>query len=199
LAQELGLSPDADRTAPTIQHDPPGQSFHAGKDLIIQATITDNAAVKEATLFYRPEGNTEYLRVNMNPIGNNIYTAAIPQKDVVEPGIEYYIQSSDKACNIAMRGFAFSPLVIAVAPVLPPSGGEKKEPVVAIPPSTPADELGLKTEEPATPAWYKKWWVWTIVGAVVIVGAVAAGGGGGGGGGGGETSTSSVTISGPTP
>lgn len=46
--------------------------------------------------------------------------------------------------------------------------------------------LGTKRKKAATAAtWYKKWWVWAIVGVAVVGGAVAAAGGGGGGGGGG--------------
>jgi hypothetical protein len=56
-----------------------------------------------------------------------------------------------------------------------------------------------RTEEIATPPFYKRWWFWGLV-AVVVVGAVAvaaAGGGGGGNGGGGPSG--SVTVTGPPP
>ena len=58
------------------------------------------------------------------------------------------------------------------------------------------EEPLFKTEDANTKPWYKKWWVWTIAGAVVV-GIVAAAGGGGGGGGG--PATEPVTISGPIP
>jgi hypothetical protein len=62
---------------------------------------------------------------------------------------------------------------------------------------------GMRSMRP----WYKKWWVWTIVGAVVTGVVIAAGGSGSGGGGGdgndggnGETpTTGSIDISGPIP
>ncbi|MBI3610168.1 MAG: hypothetical protein HY204_05645 [Nitrospirae bacterium] len=198
-AEEIQLPSNADRTAPVVQHEPPGQSAPSAKDLVIQATITDNVAVKEAFLFYRPLGNTEYFSINMNPVGNNLYAATIPKEDVQEPGIEYYIQAADPSGNTVLRGFSFSPLMITVAPVLPaPKGGN--EPAAVAPAPSSQEPLALKTEAPATSPWYKKWWVWAIAAGVVVI-AAAAGGGGGGGGGGGSPgpSTGSATVSGPIP
>jgi len=153
-----------DLISPLIQHDSLTQSMPTGKALQLQATITDNGAVKEVVLFYRKMGATEYSKTNMNRTGSDVYSATIPKEVVMEPGLEYYIQASDGAGNTVMRGIAFSPLLITVATVIPPT--------------IAATNLSSTTKPASSPRWYKKWWVWAIVG-VVVVGAVAGGDGGG--------------------
>ena len=198
-AQELKFPEDIDLMAPTIQHEPPAQASPAEEKLLIEATITDNVAVEETTLFYRPLGYPEYSSINMELIANHLYSAAIPREEVQEPGIEYYIQASDEAGNMVMRGFSFSPLIVTVTPALPGVEEKKDQAIAGI--EEPQESFRLATEEPAVKPWYKKWWVWTLV-AVVIGGAAAASGGGGGGGEGAGAptlTTGSATISGPIP
>ncbi|MFY9268744.1 MAG: hypothetical protein WAO55_03225, partial [Candidatus Manganitrophaceae bacterium] len=183
---------------PEIRHNPPGQAVSPGKPVVIEAVMTDNVAITEATLFYRLEGQADYSSINMEPIGKDRYAATIAQGEVTPPGIEYYIQALDRAGNVATRGFSFSPLTLTVLSPPPEKKPEKKEGEALteklFPPE--AKEPAQATEAPPEPAWYKKWWVWTIAGAVII-GAVAASSGGGGGGGG--PTTGSATITGPVP
>ena len=164
-AQTTQTPLEDDLISPLIQHDSSTQSVPVGEALQLQATITDNGAVKEVVLFYRKMGATEYSKTNMNRTGSDVYSATIPKEVVMEPGLEYYIQASDSAGNIVMRGIAFSPLVVTVATILPPA------PVAT-------NGLSSTTKPASSPHWYKKWWVWAIVG-VVLVGAVAGGSGGG--------------------
>lgn len=196
-AQELSLPPDGDRIAPVIQYEPPTRSAPTGKPLTIDASITDNAEVLEAILFYRPLGASEYASVPMDSLGQRRYRATIPAGQVTEPGVEYYIQASDKAGNMVMRGFAFSPLMVTVAPLLP---GQEMEQAGGtpeiVPTESPTERLAMKTEAGAKP-WYKKWWVWAVAGGVVLTAAVA--GGGGGGGDDSPPTTGSATITVPTP
>lgn len=199
-AQGLSFPADVDHTAPIIQHEPSAAPFPAGEPLVFEATITDDMGVKEATLFYRPQGGSDYASIHMNAIGQDRYTAAVPQDQVSEPGLEYYIQASDEAGNMVMRGFSFSPLMAIVELGAPGMEEAEKGLAAASPEEGP---FKLATEEPPTKPWYKKWWVWTLVGAVVIGGAAAAAGGGGGGGGGGDSAgappSGSATVSGPLP
>ena len=202
-AQTLKLPSKGDLTAPVINHDPPVRSFRSGESLSIQATITDNSEIKEAILFYRTMGKEEYSSINMEKQPEGVYAASIPTEEIAEPGVEYYIQASDPAGNIALRGFSFSPLTVTVIPVLP----DKKTDEALTQNLFPAEkrDAALKSEPGITNPWYKKWWVWTLAGAVVVGGAMALGGGGGGGGGGGRggnppgPATGSATITGPTP
>ena len=202
-AQDLKLPPDSDRTPPVIQHQPQDRSAPSGNPLLIEATVTDNAAVSEVTLYYRVMGNVEYFNFSMKQTKGDLYSATIPAEDVIEPGMEYYIQAADKAGNVVLRGFSFSPLVVTVAPVLfPVQPVEKKEekvkeaPVVEVP---PAERPLLKTEEKPKGWAEKNWWILAILGGVVVAAAAGGGGGGGGGNGGGAPTTGSVSISGPLP
>lgn len=202
IAQELQLPKDSDRTPPIVKHEPQVATAPSGSTLVIEATVTDNIVVKEVTLYYRVMGNNEYFSIHMSPLMGDTYSATIPSADVLEPGLEYYIQASDKAGNIVLRGFSFSPLSVSVAPVLLPIDRpaekfmDKETPSVEV---KPVKKPLLKTE--AKPkAWYQNWVVWAVAGGVVVVAAAAGGGGGGGGDtGGGASDTGSISVSGPLP
>jgi hypothetical protein len=199
-AQSLKLPTKADLTAPVIRHDPPARSFRSGESLTIRATITDNAEIKEATLYYRTMGKDDYSSLSMERQAEGSYTAAIPTEEIAEPGVEYYIQAADQAGNIALRGFSFSPLTVTVTPAAPGKKGDDAFTESLFPSEERA--AGIKSEPGITNPWYKKWWVWTIVGAVAIAGAAAAGGGGSSGGGAPPEpppTTGSATVTGPTP
>ncbi|MEW6620177.1 MAG: VWA domain-containing protein [bacterium] len=72
------------------------QSQPANQPLTIAATITDNTAVTNATLFYRHSGTlTSYSQLTMTHIGNNLYKTTIPAASVNYPGVDYYITASD--------------------------------------------------------------------------------------------------------
>jgi hypothetical protein len=171
---------------------------------VIEATVTDNIEVKEVTLYYRVMGNNEYFSIHMAPLMGDTYSATIPSADVLEPGLEYYIQASDKTGNIVLRGFSFSPLSVSVAPVLLPIDrpAEKFKEMDEETPSVevkPVKKPLLKTEATPPKAWYQNWVVWAVAGGVVVVAAAAGGGGGGGDTGGGESNTGSISVSGPLP
>lgn len=191
-AQSLRLPADSDQTAPAIQHEPPALIL-LGESALLEATVSDNRAVKEVLLFYRTVGDDDYLSLTMEPIGESRYRASLPSEEVREPGLEYYIQAIDSAGNIARQGFPFSPLEVIVSAASPE--GQQEDFTERIFPEQERG-VGLKTEETTAKPWYKKWWVWTIAGAVAIGAAAAAGGGGGGGN---KSENGSATISGPMP
>jgi hypothetical protein len=114
-AQEASF--DMDIFAPRIQHSPASQPSAARSPMKIEATITDDVAVKKAILFYRHKCPGEYVGTQMETKGNDIYFAIIPKEAVSEMGIEYYIEASDEATNIVRQGDSSSPLVVAVLPV----------------------------------------------------------------------------------
>ena len=190
FAQGLDSPDDLDLTAPVIRYDLSQAPAEAGRAIEIVADVTDNQAIEEVTLFYRVKGESSYFRITMRSKGGGFYSAVIPKEYASESGVEYYIQASDQTGNVALRGFAGEPLLMAVAPV--PSA-----PVVETPKGK--EEPLFTTGEPILKPWYKKWWVWTI--AVAIAGGAAAAAGGGSGGGSGDTppSTGSATVTAPNP
>lgn len=172
-AQELRLGGDEDHIAPQIRHEAPARAVPGRQPLTVDAIVTDNVGVQRVTLYYRPVGSTDYRQIDMVPTAGDRYAGVVDASEVVDPGLEYYIQAADDAGNTALRGFSFSPLMVAVGAAAP-------GPALA----------GAEGPKP----WYKKPVVWAIVGGVVIA-AAAAGGGGGGSSAGGET----VTFTGNTP
>ena len=82
-----------DTMAPNIYHSPV-RTAYTGNNLLISATITDNLMIKNAKLYYRAVGTTEWKSVTMNPL-NSKYTAMIGAENLSLDGLEYYIQAFD--------------------------------------------------------------------------------------------------------
>ncbi|HSB68326.1 MAG TPA: hypothetical protein VLT62_03185 [Candidatus Methylomirabilis sp.] len=85
-----------DTTPPTIVHTPV-TSWAKTTPLTITATITDNAGVQGAILFYRPTGASSYASLVMGRSGST-YSATIT---VTPPGLQYYLEARDTANNLA--------------------------------------------------------------------------------------------------
>lgn len=196
---DKGLNP------PQIQHQPAEQATVSGEPLEIEAVIAADASV-EAVVLYRRVGASEYTHLKMRDKGDGLFRARIPGKEMVPPGIEYFIQATDAFGNMTTYGqplpssvFKMIPLTAKVeakaAPDLPSEDQAFTERVF------PSETAVLDGEPPAAGSpWYKKWWVWTIVGAVAAGIAVASSGGGGSGDpGAGAPTTGTLTITGPVP
>ncbi len=177
-AEALAL-PAGDLVAPEIKSPQINTKVAPGESIIVNATVTDNVGVRNVTLFYRNTGAIDFKRVEMSrkQVTDN-YAVTLPE--VIEPGVEYYIQATDLAGNTVLHGHTFSPLTISVSSDSTPLA-ETEEAVALVPDEAPAKKGVSK-------------WVWIGLG-VLAVGAAASGGGGGGGG----STTGTVTITGPTP
>lgn len=151
-----------DNRPPTIEHLPFSGKAKPGEGIKIEAVISDNDKVRLATLYYKEQWKKTFSAVKMALSGKNSYSAEIPGDSVILEGTEYYIEAVDVAGNVSTKGNAAFAIGIEVK-----AEAEKKP-------------------------FYKKWWVWAILGGVVV--AAAAGGGGGGGNG---TTAGTVTISEP--
>ncbi|WP_455212859.1 hypothetical protein, partial [Kaarinaea lacus] len=165
-AAQLSL-PTGDLVAPEVSHEVITDTLEAGSSVQIKATVTDNVGVKSVTLFYRIKGEEEYERANMIRLGDtDEYSVTLGKKDLVEPGIEYYIQAVDLAGNSLLHGYSFSPLAVNVAAPVSPEAVAEGETI---------------REEPAAEEKKTKTWVWIALGALAV-GVIAAAAGGGGGG-----------------
>jgi hypothetical protein len=190
IIQSAQLSlPTGDLIAPEVSHTVIPDTLEAGSSVQIKATVTDNVGVKAVTLFYRTKGEEVYKRISMNRIDEtDEYAVTLGKEELVEPGIEYYIQAMDLAGNTLLHGYSFSPLVVNV-----------------IAPGGAVAETGatIREEPTAEPKKKTNTWLWIGLGALAL-GAVAAAAGGGGGdsgtaanNGGGDTGT--IVISAPPP
>ena len=188
-AAQLSL-PSGDLIAPEVSHEVIPGSLEAGSTVQIKATVTDNVGVKSVTLFYRTKGVQDYKRAVMNRVGDSDeYAITLGKDDLIEPGIEYYIQAMDLAGNSVLQGYSFSPLTVTIVPpVKPASKAAEAEK------THPAGET--IREEPKAEKKKSKTWLWIALGALAV-GAIAAAASGGGGDGG--TDTGTVVITAPAP
>jgi hypothetical protein len=192
-AAQLSL-PTGDLVAPEVSHEVISDSLEAGSSVQIKATVTDNVGVKAVTLFYRTTGTEEYKRITMNRLGDtDEYAVTLGNTELIEPGIEYYIQAMDLAGNSLLHGYSFSPLKVSV---VAPTAPKAKAPVAATE-ETPLPGETIR-EEPQVEKKKSQTWLWIALGALAV-GAIAAAAGGGGGGDDSGGGTGTVVVTSPTP
>ena len=82
-----------DAAAPVILHTPVSIGM-ADTSIRIEAIITDNSGIVEATLSYKSAGEQGYQSINMDN-RRDTYFAGIPAEAVVPGGMQYHITASD--------------------------------------------------------------------------------------------------------
>ena len=186
-ADQLSL-PSGDLIVPEVIHKPDTSNVRSGDSKAIRATVTDNVGIKSVTLFYRPIGAKNYVRLEMKPVaGSDDYEAVV--SDIESPGIEYYIQATDLAGNTLLNGYEFSPLVISATEA---KGGN----------DAAVGENTADSKPAAASSSFDKKWLWIGLGVLAAGAALAASGGGDGSGGGdpaAKPDSSSVTVTAPVP
>jgi len=195
-ADQLAL-PTGDLIAPQITHEPMEKNIKAGSSQQFKASITDNVGVKTVTLFYRTTGSESYKRIKMDQVEDTtVYIATLGFEEIVEPGIEYYIQAVDLAGNALLHGYSFSPLKVGILPSETATAIAQGETVPASSEQEPKDApLGKKKKTNK--------WLWIGLG-VLAVGVIAAVAGGSDDDSGEpaatpDPQTGNVTFSGPLP
>lgn len=91
-----------DLTAPTIVHTPIAGPVTASVSQIVEASAADPSGVREVTLNYRVQGDDDWIAAPMTLVGLS-WRATIPARNMVSPGIEYYLTATDNAAA-ANRG-----------------------------------------------------------------------------------------------
>lgn len=116
--------------------------------LEVHARAGDPGAVARAVLMVRRKGARAWRTVELAARPEGRFAGSVPRAEVGDPAaaleLEYYVEGYDANGTLVSRvGAPDEPLVYrrAAAPGAP--------------------------VQPAGPAWYRKWWVWTIAGAVV--------------------------------
>lgn len=100
-----------DTMAPDIYHSPVYHAF-TGSNLVISATVTDNVGIKEAKVYYRVKGQTEWNSKTMTNV-NDKYSAAIDAKYITVEGLEYYIEATDGS-KFTYKGTAEEPYEVTI-------------------------------------------------------------------------------------
>ncbi|RME55703.1 MAG: tetratricopeptide repeat protein [Deltaproteobacteria bacterium] len=89
-----------DRVPPQIVHTAPSRLPRADR-IPLSAVVTDDNAVKEVTLYYRPKGSAKFQKRAMNLVGNE-FRGWIEGISEDTDTIEYYIEARDRAGNRAV-------------------------------------------------------------------------------------------------
>ena len=100
-----------DTMAPDIYHSPVYHAF-TGSNLVISATVTDNVGIKEAKVYYRVKGQTEWNGKTMTNV-NDKYSAAIDARYITVEGLEYYIEATDGS-KFTYKGTAEEPYEVTI-------------------------------------------------------------------------------------
>ena len=101
--------------APVIEHTPITDGIF-GKDIIVQATVTDNTnIVASVEFYYRKKGQLVFNKHTMNHTGNNIYETVISKRYSTEDDIEYYLKATDDFGISTFAAWPYEPYSIKMA------------------------------------------------------------------------------------
>jgi len=99
----------ADTFAPIIELEEMAESV-ADRTQVFTVQIAEDELLKDATLYYRREGQLPFTPAPMEPLGDTGYfSVSIPTSTTDLRTIEYYVQARDEAGNRTVSGFAFDP------------------------------------------------------------------------------------------
>lgn len=101
-----------DTKAPFIAHDPVGQGY-TELPLNIKCTASDNIDIKNAKVYYRTKGDTNYKYVIMQRYKDE-FIGKIPSYELDIKGLEYYIEMDD-GINVATKGTANNPYSVIIS------------------------------------------------------------------------------------
>ncbi len=94
--------PPADTQEPELSHAPISYG-RWGQEITFTATASDNVAVSQVRLQYRPLGQETWTELLMTAGEGNAYSAVLPGEQVTGDILEYYIEASD-GTNVALSG-----------------------------------------------------------------------------------------------
>ena len=100
----------------TIDLDPPEVTHTApvkvvpGKDLRIDASVTDDSGVDQVTIHYRSKQSDPFLSAEMTNVQGAEYTVLIPTSKEIK-SLQYYIEVLDAGGNRVLEGTPSTPLI----------------------------------------------------------------------------------------
>jgi hypothetical protein len=99
-----------------------GFSYHTvsevkqGASVVVTVTVEESLKFKKLVLAYRPQGTSDFLGREMEPVGGGAYRAEIPDHATTGSSVSYYMEAQDDAGEpVASRGTEERPLVISFA------------------------------------------------------------------------------------
>ena len=99
-----------------------GFSYHTvsevkqGASVVVTVTVEESLKFKKLVLAYRPQGTSDFLGREMEPVGGGAYRAEIPDHATTGASVSYYMEAQDdEGQPVASRGTEERPLVISFA------------------------------------------------------------------------------------
>ena len=93
-----------------------------GNAIRVTVNVDETLKFSKVVLAYRPQGTSEFLGREMDPIGPGAYSAEIPDHATTGSSVAYYIEAQDDDGQpVATRGTESRPLVIQLAGEARPS------------------------------------------------------------------------------
>ncbi len=133
---------------------------------VFTVQIVDDVSLKDATLYYRREGQLPFTPAPMEALGDTGYfSVSIPTDNSDLRTIEYYVQARDEAGNRTVSGFAFDPYQRRLKASSKISTSSATEQSVVL---TPAPQ-----QQEQAPSILKNRWVQVTLG-VLAVGVLAS-------------------------
>lgn len=139
---------------------------------VFTVQIVDDVQLKDATLYYRRQGQLPFTPAPMEALGDTGYfSVSIPTDNTDLRTIEYYIQARDEAGNRTVSGFAFDPYQRQLKASSQLPSVSETEPSVVL---TPAPQ-----QQDTSPSIFKQRWVQVTLGvlAVGVLASMASSGG----------------------
>ena len=138
VAAPSAASSGGDEGAPPAAHDSPARStpssssggftYHTvsevkqGNAIRVTVNVDETLKFRKVVLAYRPQGISEFLGREMDPVGPGAYSAEIPDHATTGSSVAYYIEAQDEDGQpVANRGTESRPLVIQLAGEARPS------------------------------------------------------------------------------
>jgi hypothetical protein len=87
-----------------------------GNAIRVTVNVDETLKFHKVVLAYRPQGSSEFLGREMDPVGSGAYSAEIPDRATSGSSVAYYIEAQDDDGQpVANRGTEERPLVIQLA------------------------------------------------------------------------------------
>jgi hypothetical protein len=154
-----------DTVGPVIELEELTQA-EADQTQVFTVLIAEDVLLRDATLYYRREGQLPFTPAPMQALGDTgYYSVSIPTDNTDLRTIEYYLQARDEAGNRTVSGFAFDPYQRQ----LQPSSKITTSPAT----QTTVQPTASPSQEPDVPPIFKQRWVQITLG-VVAVGILAS-------------------------
>ena len=138
----------------------------ADQTQVFTVLIAEDVLLRDATLYYRREGQLPFTPAPMQALGDTGYfSVSIPTDNTDLRTIEYYVQARDHAGNRTISGFAFDPYQRRLQPSSKMSTNAADQTTVQPTPTA--------SEEANIPPILRQRWVQITLG-VVAVGILAS-------------------------